>query len=99
MLPKDRIPTHPGTILQEEFLKPLGITQVELAKHLGFPVQRVNTIIRGKRGVTPGTAWKLAGALGTSPEFWMNLQTAYDLACSRPVKMVPKLKLLAENKS
>ncbi|MDD5307281.1 MAG: HigA family addiction module antitoxin [Deltaproteobacteria bacterium] len=92
MLPKNRIPAHPGEVLKEEFLSPLGISQVLLAAHLGVPVQRVNEIIRGKRGITPDTAWLLAQALGTGPEFWVNLQTAYDLARSRPVRPVERLK-------
>jgi len=57
MLPENRIPTHPGEILLEEFLKPLEMTQVAFAKHIEVPLQRVNEIIRGKRGVTPETAW------------------------------------------
>ena len=73
MLPKNRIPTHPGEILLEDFLKPLGVSQVALAEHLDIPVQRINELVRGKRGVTPETAWLLAGALGTTPEFWINL--------------------------
>lgn len=77
--PKKRIPSHPGEILREEFLKPLGVTQVEFAAHLGVPLQRVNEIVRGKRGISPETA----GALGTTPEFWINLQAAHDLAISR----------------
>lgn len=84
MLPENRIPTHPGEILSEEFLKPLGISQVALAAHLGIPVQRVNEIVRGKRGVTPDTAWKLAQAFETSPGFWVNLQANHDLAKNRP---------------
>jgi addiction module HigA family antidote len=64
---------------REEFLKPLGLTQVALAEHLGVPVQRINEIVRGKRGVTPETAWLLAGAFGTTPDFWINLQTVHDL--------------------
>ena len=79
MIPENRIPTHPGIILKEEFLDQLGISQVALAKHLGVPVQRVNELIRGKRGVTPQTAWLLAQALNTSPQFWLNLQSEYDL--------------------
>jgi addiction module HigA family antidote len=86
MLPERRIPTHPGEILLMEFLTPMGLTQVEFAKHLGIPIQRLNEIIRGKRGVSPETAWLLAQALGTSPEFWLNLQTAHDLARSHPTK-------------
>lgn len=89
MLPNNRIPTHPGEILQEEFLGPLDLTQVDLAKHLGVPVQRINEIVRGKRGITPQTAWLLAQALKTSPEFWINLQVNYDLAVNRPRKAIP----------
>jgi addiction module HigA family antidote len=91
MLPENRIPTHPGEILQEQFLEPLELTQVALAKHLGIAVQRINEIVRGKRGVSPATAWLLAQALDTTPEFWINLQTNHDLAVSRPSKTVPRL--------
>lgn len=84
MLPTNRIPTHPGEVLLEEFLNPMGLTQVALAKHLGVPVQRINELVKGKRGVTPETAWLLAQAFGTSPEFWINLQSTHDLARSRP---------------
>ncbi len=88
MNPKNRISTHPGEILVEDFLKPLGISQVAFAKHLGIPVQRINELIRGKRGVTPDTAWLLSQALRTTPEFWMNLQATYDLATCRPPKSI-----------
>ena len=91
MLPENRIPTHPGEVLNEEFLKPLGLTQVALAEHLGIPVQRINELVRRKRGVTPETAWLLAGAFGTTPDFWINLQTSHDLAATRPTKEVPRL--------
>lgn len=91
MLPAKRIPTHPGVVLWEDFLKPLGLTQVALADHLGIPVQRINELVRGKRGVTPDTAWLLAGALETTPEFWVNLQTLHDLARSRPAERVRRL--------
>ncbi len=84
MIPTNRIPTHPGVILLEEFLEPINLTQVALATHLNIPVQRINEIIRGKRGVTPDTAWLLAQALNTTPEFWMNLQTNHDLALNKP---------------
>lgn len=84
MLPTHRTPTHPGEVLLEEFLRPLAITQVALASHLGVSVQRVNELTRGKRGVTPETAWMLAGAFGTTPEFWVNLQSAHDLVAARP---------------
>lgn len=92
MIPKNRIPTHPGEILREEFLKPSGITQVALAKHIGVPVQRINEVIRGKRGITSDTAWLLSQAFDTTPEFWSNLQAGYDLAVNRPVRSVAKLK-------
>lgn len=84
MIPENRIPTHPGEILLEEFLRPLGLTQIALAKHIGVSIQRVNDIVRGKRGITPETAWLLAQAFGTTPEFWLNLQMQYDLAMNRP---------------
>jgi addiction module HigA family antidote len=91
MLPENRIPAHPGAVLLEEFLKPLGLSQVGLAGHLGIPVQRVNEIVRGKRGITPDTAWKLAQAFETSAEFWINLQTNHDLAKNRPVAKIRSL--------
>lgn len=92
MIPTHRVPTHSGEILEEEFLKPLGITQVGLAHHIGVPVQRINEIIRGKRGVTSKTAWLLSQALRTTPEFWINLQTTHDLAKSRPKEQVKPLR-------
>jgi antitoxin HigA-1 len=92
MLPENRIPTHPGEILQEEFLGPLGLTQAALAAHLGVPVQRIEEIVRGERGVTPETAWLLAQAFGTTPELWATLQTNHDLVRNRPDKVVPRLK-------
>ena len=79
MIPKNRAPTHPGVILEEEFLEPLGMTQVALAKRMAVPIQRINTIVTGKRGVTADTALLLAEVFGTSPEFWMNLQKRVDL--------------------
>ena len=91
MLPEQRIPTHPGEILAEEFLKPLELTQVALADHIGVPVQRVNEIVRGKRGITADTAWLLSGAFATTPDFWINLQTSYDLATRRPDRQVEPL--------
>lgn len=91
MLPERRIPTHPGAILLEDFLKPLGVSQVAFAKHIRVPLQRVNEIVRGRRSVTPDTAWRFAQALGTSPEFWLNLQIAHDLAKSQPRKAVQSL--------
>ena len=91
MLPENRIPTHPGEILLEEFLVPMNVSQVAFAAHIGVPTQRVNEIVRGKRGVTPETAWLFAEALGTSPEFWINLQSNYDLVRFRPKRQVQRL--------
>ena len=92
MVPKNRVPTHPGEILLEEFLNPLGITQVQLAEHIGVPVQRVNEVVRGKRGITPETAWLLGQALGTTPQFWVNLQSNYELVMAKPRKRVSRLR-------
>ena len=91
MLPESRVSTHPGEILKEEFLDPLNITQVSFAQHIGVPLQRVNEVIRGKRGVTPETAWLFSQALGTTPQFWMNLQNAYDLTRKRPQQSIERL--------
>lgn len=79
MIPKHRSPTHAGEILLEEFLKPLNLTQVQAAEKMGISVNRLNELIRGKRGVTADTALRLAKLLKTTPEFWLNLQNAYDL--------------------
>ena len=95
MLPENRIPTHPGEILLEEFLKPMGVSQVAFARHIGVPLQRINEIVRGKRGITPDTAWRFAQAFGTTPEFWMDLQSIHDLARSRPAKVVERLQPIA----
>ena len=95
MIPENRLPTHPGEILLEEFLVPLGLTQVAFAKHIKVPVQRVNEIVRGKRGITAETAWLFSQALDTTPEFWVNLQSVYDLARNRPAQQIPKLKAVA----
>ena len=79
MIPKNRIPAHPGEILSHEFLGPMNMSQVELAKKMNVPVQRINTLINGKRDISAETAILLSRVLGTTPEFWMNLQTARDL--------------------
>jgi antitoxin HigA-1 len=79
-----RIPTHlpppsPGEILLEEFLKPMGITQQQLADSILVPYQRVNDLVHGRRGITPSTALRLAKFFGNSVDFWMNLQLAADI--------------------
>ncbi|RMI20443.1 MAG: addiction module antidote protein, HigA family [Calditrichaeota bacterium] len=78
-VPSHREPTHPGKILREEFLEPLGITQRELAESIRVPYQRINELINGKRGITPSTALRLAKYFGTTAGFWMNLQLRWDL--------------------
>lgn len=78
-VPTDRVPTHPGEMLLEEFLTPMGLTQRELADAIHVPYQRVNELVNGRRGITPSTALRLAKFLGTSPDFWMNLQLRWDL--------------------
>jgi len=92
MIPSNRTATHPGEVLRDEFLAELGIPQTELAAKLGIPVQRINEIVNGKRGITPDTAWLFADAFGTTPEFWMNLQTIHDLSRHRPNRTVARLK-------
>ena len=72
-------PIHPGEILNEEFLKPLKISQSKLARDVDVAHRRINEIVLAKRNMTPDTALRLAIYFGTSPEFWMNLQTTYDL--------------------
>ena len=79
MTPNRRKPIHPGEIFLQEFLEPMGLSQVELARRMEVPVQRVNTLINGKRDITAETAILLSRVLKTSPEFWMNLQEARDL--------------------
>ena len=78
-IPTDREPTHPGEMLLQEFLLPLGMTQRDLATAISVPYQRVNEVVRKRRGATPSTALRLSKFLGTSPDFWMNLQLRWDL--------------------
>lgn len=98
-------PIHPGVILEKEFLLPLKVTASKLAAHIGVTSTRVYEIISGKRGITPNTAIRLAAALGTTPEFWLNLQTAYDLRVeeisskkdiSKLVKLLPEVEKTLE---
>lgn len=78
-----RVTTHPGEMLREEFLTPLGITQNALAMKIRVPATRIGEIIHGKRAITPDTALRLARFFGNSPEFWLNLQQMYDLSKAR----------------
>ncbi len=78
-VPTHREPTHPGEMLLEEFLKPMEMTQKDLANAIHVPYQRVNEIINKKRGITPSTALRLAKFFGTSEDFWLNLQLRWNL--------------------
>lgn len=78
-VPTHRAPTHPGEMLLEEFLKPMGLTQRELADAIHVPYQRVNELVNGRRGMTPSTALRLAKFFGVSAGFWMKLQLRWDL--------------------
>jgi len=77
------VATHPGEVLEEEFLKPMGISRHKLAMDTHMPATRVGEIVRGRRAVSPDTALRLARYFGTSPEFWLNLQQQYDLSVVR----------------
>jgi addiction module HigA family antidote len=72
-------PIHPGELLQEEFLEPLGLSQYRLAKDISVPPRRINEIVHGKRGISADTALRLARYFGTTDRFWLNLQSRYDL--------------------
>ena len=76
-------PVHPGEVLQEEFLKPLGISQYRLAKDISVPPRRINEIVQGKRAITADTALRLARYFRTTDRFWLNLQARYDLEVER----------------
>ena len=100
MLPKNRPPTHPGEILLEEFLKPLGLSQEQFARHLdgSWTQPKISEIINKKRRITEVIALDFADALGTSAEFWLNLQTRYDLWLAKqkhePIPLLPDLKVM-----
>jgi addiction module HigA family antidote len=92
-IPTHRAPTHPGEMLLEEFLKPMKLTQRELADGIHVPYQRVNEIINGKRGITPSTALRLAKFFGNTEGFWMNLQLRWDLYIARESEAGELLKI------
>jgi addiction module HigA family antidote len=83
MSPKKLAPVHPGEVLLEEFLEPLEISQYRLAKDINVPARRINEIVHQTRGVSANTALRLARYFGTSEQFWLNLQTHYDLEVER----------------
>ena len=82
-MPKKLPPVHPGEVLLEEFLTPLGLSQYRLAKDTSVPPRRINEIVHGKRAVTADTALRLARFFGTTEHFWLNLQMGYDLEVER----------------
>ena len=82
-IPDNRAPTHPGEMLLEEFIKPLGIKQTELAEWIGVSYPRLNEIVHSKRSVTPDTALRLEQVFGMQAQFWLNLQLAWDLYHAR----------------
>jgi len=100
-IPKHGPPTHPGEMLLEEFLKPLNMTQSELAEKLGVSYPRVNELINGKRGITPDTALRLEKLFGMEAQFWLNLQLAWDLyhvthsSIAKELKKIKRLPALA----
>ena len=80
---RDLPPIHSGEILQEEFLKPMGISQYRLARDIGVPAMRINKIVRGQRGISADTALRLARYFGMSVEFWTGIQTHYEVEKAR----------------
>ncbi len=78
-MPKILPPVHPGEVLLEDFMKPLGLTQYRVAKDIGVPALRISQVVRGQRSITADTALRLARYFGTSPDVWLRLQAAYDL--------------------
>ena len=85
-VPSHREPTHPGEMLLEEFLIPLGVTQRDLSREIHVPYQRINEIVNKKRGITPSTALRLAKFFGVSEDFWVNLQLRWDLYKAKKVE-------------
>lgn len=85
-VPTSRTPTHPGEMLQEEFLRSMGLTQRELARSIHVPYQRINELVNGKRGMTPSTALRLGKYFGMSASFWLNLQLRWDLYFAQQVE-------------
>lgn len=101
-IPTHGAPTHPGEMLAEEFLEPLGMSQSELAERIGVPFQRVNRIINRKQSATLDTALRLARLFGTTADFWLNLQRAwdvYELQQSREAAEIHRIKPLARRRS
>jgi len=100
-IPTHREPTHPGEMLLEEFLKPMGISQRALSDLLQVPYQRINEIINRKRGITPSTALRLAKAFDMSDDFWLNLQLRWDIyrAKQKEKNVLQSIKPLRQTRS
>ncbi len=101
-IPSHGPPTHPGEMLREEFLVPLGLTQRELAVRLGVSYPRVNELVQGRRGVTPDTALRLERLFGMEAQFWLNLQLAWDLyraSHSEAAKAIRRIQRLPPRKT
>ncbi len=100
MIPEKGVTLHPGEMLSEEYLKPMGITQAAFGRHIGMDVASLSALINGKRNVTPTLAIKIGMALGMSPEFWNNLQAMHDLTKTREMlrvkKKLPRIKAMKE---
>ena len=100
MIPEKGITPHPGEMLLEEYLRPMGITQAAFGKHIGMDVASLSALINGKRNVTPQIAIRIGMALGMSPEFWTNLQAMHDLTKTREQmrrkRTLPKIKPMPE---
>lgn len=99
-IPTHRKPTHPGEMLLEDFLKPMGITQRQLASAIHVSYQRINEIVNKRRGITPGTALRLSKFFDVSPDFWLNIQLRWDLYLAQDtelqdIKIIPSYKHLA----
>ena len=84
---KFRLPVHPGTVLKKDLLDPLGMSINQLAKELRVPANRLSQIVRGRRGITPDTSLRLARYFGFTPEYWLNMQTHYDMEITRRQSM------------
>lgn len=98
-VPSDREPTHPGEMLREEFLRPLGVTQREFARRLGVSYPRLNELIHRRRGVTSDTALRLEQLLGVEAQFWLNLQIVWDLYWARrspPARLIRRIARLPQ---
>lgn len=90
-LPKHRVSTHPGEVLREDVLKALQMSAAAFADWCGLPVRYVRELARERRPLTPEAAWAIGQAVGQGPQYWMGLQTDYDLTRARPRRRIPKL--------